>query len=185
VQTHNTIESKKCVLPVKHRLILRLPLIAALLAGTLLVAPAEAADIGSPVATTSPQSIVQQYATSTNPAVVELLVRSYFADTPILGEIAKCESEFIQFNKDGSIHRGVANTKDVGVMQINEHYHLQTAKELGYNIYTLQGNMDYAKYLYDQEGVAPWSASSGCWKKSAKVLEAKAHVSSSLAAAIK
>lgn len=148
------------------------------------MAPAEAADLSAPSAT-STKSVIAEYATSTNPAIVALLVRSYFADTPVLGEIAKCESEFMQFNKDGSVHRGIVNSKDVGVMQINEHYHLETAKDLGYNIYTLQGNMDYAKYLYDQEGVAPWSASAPCWKKSAKVLEANAHTLTTLASAIK
>ena len=146
------------------------------------MAPAQAADISVTTASDT-SSIFEQYGTSSNPAIVSLLVRSYFEDTPVLGEIAKCESQFTQFNKNGTIHRGVVNSKDVGVMQINEHYHLSTAKQLGYDIYTLQGNMDYAKHLYDEQGVAPWSASASCWKKTARLLEAKAHVSSDLASA--
>ena len=52
----------------------------------------------------------------------------------------------------------------MGVMQINERYHLLTAEKLGYNIHTLEGNVGYAKYLYEKFGSDPWSASSKCWK---------------------
>ncbi len=97
---------------------------------------------------------------------VEQYVRSYFADEPIMAEIAQCESHFKQFDTDGSIHRGVVNDQDLGVMQVNEHYHGTTAKKLGLDLYTIQGNVAYAQYLYDTQGVAPWSSSGPCWKKS-------------------
>ncbi len=96
---------------------------------------------------------------------VEQYVRQYFADTPVMIEVARCESHFKQFDKDGSIHRGVVNDQDLGVMQINEHYHGDTAKKLGLDLYTIQGNVAYAKYLYNKEGVQPWSSSSACWAK--------------------
>lgn len=96
---------------------------------------------------------------------VEEYVRQYFADTPVMIEIARCESHFKQFDKDGSIHRGVVNDQDLGVMQINEHYHGDTAQKLGLDLYTIQGNVAYAKYLYNKEGVQPWSSSSPCWSK--------------------
>ncbi len=102
------------------------------------------------------------------PAVqtVEEYVREYFADAPIMAEIARCESRFKQFDKDGSIHRGVVNDLDLGVMQVNEYYHGKTADKLGLNLYTIQGNVAYAKYLYEKEGVQPWSSSKPCWGKS-------------------
>ena len=100
---------------------------------------------------------------------VQEYVDTYFADTPILIKVAECESHFKQYDSDGSVHRGVVNNKDVGVMQINEHYHLSTAEALDLDIYTLQGNLAYAKYLYDQEGLQPWSSSKPCWGKSDKV----------------
>jgi hypothetical protein len=49
------------------------------------------------------------------------------------------------------------------VMQINEKYHLETSRELGFNIHTLEGNMAYARYLYEKQGARPWLASSHCW----------------------
>lgn len=54
-------------------------------------------------------------------------------------------------------------------MQINEYYHKDTAKRLGYNIYSLKGNMAYAKWLYKREGTAPWASSSKCWGKYAEI----------------
>jgi hypothetical protein len=102
-----------------------------------------------------------------NPSQLEVKqkVEAYFADTPLLVQIAQCESHYNQFGKDGQIYRGEVNPADVGVMQINEYYHLDTSKKLGYDIHTLDGNMAYARYLYNHEGSDPWSSSSPCWKK--------------------
>lgn len=96
---------------------------------------------------------------------VEEYVRAYFADAPIMAKVAFCESTFRQFDKDGSVHRGVVNNKDVGLMQINEYYHLDTAEKLGLDIYTIQGNVAYARYLFEKEGTTPWLSSSPCWGK--------------------
>ncbi len=94
---------------------------------------------------------------------VEKEVRSYFEDIPEMIEVAYCESRFRQADGEGNAFRGVVNNKDVGVMQVNEHYHKIDSKELGYDIYDLKGNMAYARYLYDREGLQPWSASKPCW----------------------
>lgn len=90
-------------------------------------------------------------------------VREYFKNDPILVDIARCESTYRQFDKDGSVIRGKVNPKDVGIMQINERYHLERSKELGYDIYTVEGNLGYAKRMYEDQGAAPWSASQRCW----------------------
>lgn len=92
-------------------------------------------------------------------------LKKNFADTPILVEVARCESEFRQFNSNGQVVRGRANKYDVGVMQINEKYHLETAKKMGIDIYTLEGNVAFAKYLHSKYGSDPWSASAPCWSK--------------------
>ncbi len=103
---------------------------------------------------------------------VEAYVRNYFKDIPILAEVSRCESGFRQFGKDGKVLRGMAVPADVGVMQINEKYHGARAKKLGYDIYTLDGNLGYARYLYehggdngDSLGNRPWLASAPCWGK--------------------
>lgn len=99
------------------------------------------------------------------PKTVEEVVEESFIDTPILAKIAFCESRNKQFDANGNILRGVQNPKDVGVMQINEDFHLKDSKDLNLDIHTLEGNIAYAKYLYEQRGVKPWSSSSKCWNK--------------------
>lgn len=96
---------------------------------------------------------------------VEERVRSYFADAPILAEVARCESGFTHINSKGDVVRGRVNKNDIGVMQINTGYHGEKAEELGYDIMTLEGNMAFARYLYNKYGTDPWSASAKCWKK--------------------
>lgn len=95
----------------------------------------------------------------------EQYVRSYFRDIPIMIQIARCESTFRQLDDDGEIHRGRVNNADVGVMQINEFYHLDQAKKKNYNIYTIEGNTAYARDLYEREGTRPWASSKPCWGK--------------------
>ena len=95
----------------------------------------------------------------------EAYVRNYFRDTPILAEIAKCESSFRQFDKNGKPLRGIVNDKDIGVMQINTYYHEEDAEKIGLNIYTLEGNLQFAKVLYGKYGDKPWVHSSPCWSK--------------------
>ena len=107
--------------------------------------------------------------TTNETLTTEERVKEYFSDLPILAEVAFCESRYRQFGTNGQVLRGIENPKDVGVMQINEKYHLETAQKLGLNIYTLEGNMAYGRYLYEREGTRPWNYSSKCWGKSREV----------------
>ncbi|MEK7589813.1 MAG: hypothetical protein AAB475_00980 [Patescibacteria group bacterium] len=94
---------------------------------------------------------------------VEEYVRERFENYPVMAEVAKCESRFRHFKENGDIIRGEVNKSDVGVMQINEYYHSDIADMLGMNLYTLEGNVEYAEYLFKKEGTSPWLASSKCW----------------------
>ena len=92
-------------------------------------------------------------------------MKAYFSDAPIMQKIAYCESRNRQFTTDGSVLRGVVNTKDVGVFQINERYHLSDSKKMGISIHTIDGNLEYARHLYESQGTQPWSSSRPCWGK--------------------
>ncbi len=96
---------------------------------------------------------------------VEAYVRDYFKDTPLLAEISRCESTFRQYDSKGNVLRGKVNKDDIGVMQINKMYHEEDAEKLGFDIYTLDGNLGYAKWLYGKYGDSPWVHSSKCWVK--------------------
>lgn len=88
-----------------------------------------------------------------------------FKATPILIGVAKCESSFTQFNHDGSIKLGYPDPYDIGVMQINVIYWLGVAGQLGYDIYSVDGNLAFGGYLYRHYGLSPWKASKPCWDK--------------------
>lgn len=112
---------------------------------------------------------VSKVTETSDPSKTKEIVQAYFKDAPILVDVAYCESRFRQYDESGNAMRGWINAKDVGVMQINEDYHLETANKLGYDIYTLEGNLSYARYLYETQGTRPWVHSSPCWNSSAHV----------------
>lgn len=103
--------------------------------------------------------------TPTHKEEVEAKVKEYWSDVPLMVRVARCESEFRQLNSDGTVMRGHMNRADVGVMQINEHYHKVTAAKLGLDLHTLEGNLEYARYLFEREGTRPWKASRPCWAR--------------------
>lgn len=105
---------------------------------------------------------VAYVSTKADPAV-EMRVYAYFADIPEMIYVAQCESTFRHYGADGNVLRGNVVSADVGVMQINEYYHLDRAVSLGYDIQTLEGNLGYARFLYEEQGLQPWSASKPCW----------------------
>jgi len=111
------------------------------------------------------------------PSTLESYVREYFKDMPILAEIVGCESHFRQFNKDGKVISGRVNSRDKGLAQVNVDYHLNDAIKLGFDIYTVDGNLAYAKWLYEKKGTDPWNASKPCWgKKTNTALAANAKI---------
>ncbi len=114
----------------------------------------------------SSASVAQLQQPMPQPQTVEQYVREYFADEPVMAEIASCESHFKQFGADGQVLKN-SKSSAVGIFQIMSSIHSTFADEkLGLDIYTIQGNVAYAKYIYEKQGTAPWNASKSCWGKS-------------------
>jgi len=126
---------------------------------TAAVANAQVSTSSAPavVATTVPHTFIGDR------AGMQAYLAKEFADEPVLVDVARCESNFSQFDKDGNIVRGIVNKDDVGVMQINEKIHGPMAAKLGFDLHTVEGNIAYAKHLYAEQGTAPWVYSSKCW----------------------
>lgn len=101
-------------------------------------------------------------------AVVEQKVRHLFKDTPVMIEIARCESKFRQYTDSGNVFRGGYQNAMVGVFQFNGPVHKNGAKALGFDIDTLDGNLDYAKHVYTLSGTDPWVSSFTCWSTGVK-----------------
>jgi hypothetical protein len=85
-------------------------------------------------------------------------------EVDLVVKIAKCESGLRQFDSNGRVLRGVVNHKDVGIFQVNEFYHLEESRRLGFDIYSVGGNIQYATWLLKSQGTEPWSWSKKCWK---------------------
>ena len=120
----------------------------------------------------TPAAIEQAAATTTVSQTLvstEAYVNDYFKDTPILAEVARCESTYRQFGTNGNVITGKVDSDDIGVMQINKFYQGDNAAKLGFDIYTIDGNLGYAQYLYGKYGTAPWSSSEKCWKPAAEL----------------
>lgn len=74
-----------------------------------------------------------------------------------------------QFEADGiTVRLGRVNSNDVGACQINtepRNGHVFMAPKLGFDLWTTEGNIAYANWLYEQEGTTPWNSSKACWGK--------------------
>ena len=96
--------------------------------------------------------------------IVEDFVRLTYQDKPVLIEIAECESTFRHWDPYTGKPLSNPNSSATGAMQLMASYHREPASNLGWDIDTLEGNLAYAEYLYDTEGVTPWDASRKCWE---------------------
>lgn len=98
-------------------------------------------------------------------ANVERIVREKFSANPVMAEIARCESKFRQFTDAGNPLFGGMDGAMVGVFQIYYDLHADDAALLGMNLLTLEGNVEYAKHLFEKQGTSPWMSSFSCWGK--------------------
>lgn len=95
----------------------------------------------------------------------------------VLLDIAWCESrdnqsaigynyhtEIIVLEDGSTTTQKVVWSKDIGRFQINDYYHAETARKMGFDIYTVEGNTQYALVLYNNSGTKDWIASQPCWR---------------------
>ena len=85
-------------------------------------------------------------------------VFSTFADAPAMVAIARCESGIRQYSGNGMPLGGGSSGLYIGIFQISSG-HSSEAESMGMDIYTAEGNIAYAKYLYQKYGTVPWK---GC-----------------------
>lgn len=105
-------------------------------------------------------------------AIKEKLV-TVESEIPVMDRIAGCESEGnpttkgSMFGSNGQVRTNANKngTTDVGMYQINNDVWGKKATELGYNIFTEEGNRAMAMWIYKNKGTGDWSASAKCWQK--------------------
>ena len=92
---------------------------------------------------------------------IEKEIRKTFPEQPdLMVRVAKCESQL-----NPKAHNPTNGSHDGGIFQLSEKYHGKDMRVLGIDAYDIQENIKYARKLYDESGLAPWSASKYCWNK--------------------
>jgi len=97
---------------------------------------------------------------------IDRLSLLYGVSSSTVRAVAKCESSMygsaINRNK---LPDGTVWSSDFGPLQINDYFHKKTMDSLGLNIYNEFDSLEYGIRMMSQQGLAPWSASRGCWNK--------------------
>ncbi len=105
-----------------------------------------------------------------SPEYVEKRVREYFADIPVMIGMCGCESEFRQYREDGTLlvsrwinpETNKRGSTASGVCQITYKNHYKNwTKSPKTDITTLEGNLTYARWLYQQNGTSDWEQCGG------------------------
>lgn len=93
------------------------------------------------------------------------LVAEEFGYGSIMWWVCKCESNFRQFEKDGTVLKSYYGTNDVGLFQIHVPVWGKEAEKLGYDIYSPEGNIKMARHILNTQGINAWLPSKPCWSK--------------------
>jgi len=88
-----------------------------------------------------------------------MAIRAVFGPNSVMERVAYCESGMSQFDANGNVI--TSKTADYGTFQINQ-IHMKEAADMGLDIDTLAGNVLFAKYLYDKNGIRDWLPSRAC-----------------------
>jgi len=86
-------------------------------------------------------------------------LQAFYEDHPEMRKIAECESGGTQSARNKNYRNGRHWSTDVGYFQINNHHWGRKAKELGYDIYTKEGNIKMARYILENYGIHHWVCS--------------------------
>lgn len=96
---------------------------------------------------------------------IEDKIKDVFPNKEEALAVARCESGLKQFDKRGEVIQNKESTA-IGVFQIMASLHKKYANSLDLDIQTADGNIKFAKILYDKYGWKPWAASKKCSKMS-------------------
>lgn len=90
---------------------------------------------------------------------------------PELVPICACESSFHgawwdmpRHFENGRVLMNYSGNDDIGMCQINISVYGETARRLGYDLETVEGNINFSNWLFEREGSAPWYHSESCWR---------------------
>ena len=94
---------------------------------------------------------------------LDILSAKYGVSESLSRNIIKCESGGKPYAKNVNYQDGIAWSTDIGYWQINDYFHEESLKKLGFDIHNPSDNLEAGFFLLSTQGANLWSAGSKCW----------------------
>ena len=107
-----------------------------------------------------PQPVLIEVVYNWTPERIAQEIDKVFPDAPIMHDVMMCES-----GGDIEAYNPTNNSHDNGLFQISDLYHGPRVRALGLDVGNPSDNIAFARILYDESGLQPWSASKHCWSQ--------------------
>ena len=103
----------------------------------------------------APSNVMSQsHNEKTTPDEIRGLIASEVGENDPILRVVRCESGFRQYDATGGVL--TSTTSDKGVFQINTGYWLKKSQDLGFDIDTIDGNIDMGLWIYKNVGINQW-----------------------------
>jgi len=105
-----------------------------------------------------PQVVQIRVAINWTPERIAQEIDRVFPDAPIMHDVMRCES-----GGNNDAYNPTNGSHDNGLFQISDLYHGPRVRKMGLDVGDPADNIAFARILYDESGLQPWSASKDCW----------------------
>jgi hypothetical protein len=110
--------------------------------------------------TIEPEVVQIEVVTNWTKERIDQEIDKVFPDVPVMHDVMRCES-----GGNNDAYNPTNGSHDNGLFQISARYHGQRMRDLGLKVDNPADNIAFARMLYDESGLQPWSASKHCWSK--------------------
>jgi hypothetical protein len=107
-----------------------------------------------------PKTVLIEVRVNWTPERIAQEIDKVFPDAPIMHDVMRCES-----GGNNDAYNPTNGSHDNGLFQISDLYHGPRVRALGLDVGDPADNIAFARILYDESGLQPWSASKDCWSK--------------------
>lgn len=107
-----------------------------------------------------PKTVLIEVRVNWTPERIAQEIDKVFPDAPIMHDVMRCES-----GGNNDAYNPTNGSHDNGLFQISDLYHGPRVRALGLDVGDPADNIAFARILYDESGLQPWSASKNCWGK--------------------
>lgn len=109
-------------------------------------------------------SIADESQATSGVSVVAMIVEHFPDKAKTMKAIAKCESGLVH-RENGQLLPNRKGSTARGAFQVLMRVHGPEMKKMGLDPNNDDDYMTYVRHLVDEQGLAPWAESRGCWKR--------------------